>query len=145
MKRTIVVGRQLPIVLALMLVGACSKQEPAPQQNTEVAPPTPAAPSPPPAADPAYEARNLFKSRCVVCHGSEGKGDGVGAAALTPKPRNYTDSEWQKSVTDDEISKTILKGGAAVGKSPGMPPNPDLESKPEVLAELVKYVRSFAK
>jgi hypothetical protein len=37
----------------------------------------------------------------------------------------------------------ILKGGGAVGKSPLMPSNPDLESKPAVVDELVKIVRGY--
>ncbi len=84
----------------------------------------------------------LFKTRCVPCHGAGGKGDGPGAAALNPKPRNYTDPTWQASVTDEQIKKTILYGGAAVGKSPNMPANPDLEGKPE-LDGLVQVVREF--
>jgi hypothetical protein len=36
-------------------------------------------------------------------------------------------------------------GGPAVGKSPAMPGNPDLQSKPEVVKELVKIVRAFKK
>ena len=50
------------------------------------------------------------------------------AAALNPKPRNYHDQAWQKSVTDDQIKKAITLGGAAVGKSPIMPASPDLSS-----------------
>lgn len=80
----------------------------------------------------------------MVCHGQSGKGDGPGAAALNPKPRDYTNAEWQKTVTDDEIAKIIVQGGAAVGKSPNMPANPDLASKPQVVQGLVKVVRSFA-
>lgn len=94
------------------------------------------------AADP-NDPNTLFKSRCVVCHGDGGKGDGPGAAALTPKPRAFGDAEWQASVGDDAIAKTIVGGGAAVGKSPTMPPNADLKDKPEVVAGLVKIVRNF--
>lgn len=95
------------------------------------------------AKDPAAEARQYFKTKCVVCHGESGKGDGPGAAALVPKPRDYTNAEWQRSVTDEQLKKTILLGGAAVGKSPGMPANPDLRNKPELLDELVKVIRGF--
>jgi len=69
----------------------------------------------------------------------------TGAASLTPKPRDYTDKAWQASVTDDQIAKTILMGGAAVGKSPVMPAQPQLKEKPEVVNELVKIIRGFAK
>ncbi len=93
------------------------------------------------AADPAA-AQTLFNARCVPCHGSTGHGDGPGAVALNPKPRNYTDVAWQNKVSDEDIKKTILYGGAAVGKSPNMPANPDLDGKPE-LDGLVKIVRGF--
>ena len=91
------------------------------------------------------EAQKIFKTKCIVCHGEKGEGNGTGAAALTVKPRNYTDARWQKSVTDEQIESIILKGGGAVGKDPGMPANPDLKNKPEVIQDLRKIVRSFAK
>lgn len=131
--------------LALVAAIGCAKKE-APAQQTEPAATAQAPAAAAPAAeDPAREARNLFKTRCVVCHGEDGKGDGPGAAALNPKPRDYTDPAWQASVTDEQIHKTIVFGGAAVGKSPNMPGNPDLESKAAVVDELVKRVRSFKK
>ncbi len=90
------------------------------------------------------EAKKIFKMQCAQCHGVSGRGDGVAAATLTPKPRNYTDRKWQESVTDKEIGEIIVKGGAAMGKSVLMPPNPQLGKKPEIVEGLVKVVRSFA-
>ncbi len=89
-------------------------------------------------------AKALFEARCSPCHGTSGKGDGPAAAALDPRPRDYTNKSWQASVTDEELKKVIVNGGAAVGKSAAMPPNPDLAGKPE-LDGLVAVVRSFAK
>jgi mono/diheme cytochrome c family protein len=122
-------------------VAACSKSEPA-------VTPAPAAPPPPATAVAAQntavdDPAEVFKTRCVMCHGESGKGDGIAAAALNPKPRNYTDKEWQKTVTDEQIKKTIVGGGASVGKSAIMPAQADLASKPEVLDGLVKIVRGF--
>jgi mono/diheme cytochrome c family protein len=90
------------------------------------------------------EAHDLFMTRCAACHGQFGRGDGPGAAGLNPKPRNYADAAWQKVVTDEEIEKAIVYGGAAVGKSPQMVANPDLQAKPGVVAALRNKVRSFA-
>lgn len=133
------------LMVAAALAWGCSKKEnPAPQAQP-VEPAAPAQPAQPIEEDPRMTARNLFKARCVVCHGESGKGDGPAAAALNPKPRDYTDPEWQKSVTDDQLKKTILEGGAAVGKSPIMPGNPDLADKPKVVDELAAMVRGFAK
>ena len=119
---------------------ACNKPDSGSSQQSQGA--TPAAAAAAPAAPGEAEAQELFKTRCVPCHGESGKGNGPGAAALNPKPRNYTDVKWQDSVKDEEIKKTILYGGAAVGKSPNMPANPDLEGKPE-LDGLVTVVRGF--
>jgi len=91
------------------------------------------------------QAQKIFSTRCAVCHGSEGRGDGPGGAGLSPKPRNYHDQAWQDSVTDKEIETAIVYGGAAVGRSPGMVGNPDLGSKPAVVAALREIVRNFGK
>lgn len=91
------------------------------------------------------EARDIFKMRCATCHGEKGAGDGPGAAALDPKPRDFRDPAWQKSVTDEHIKKVIVGGGAAVGKSPAMAPNPDLKGKDATLSALVAHVRSLSK
>jgi mono/diheme cytochrome c family protein len=90
------------------------------------------------------EAQEIFSTRCSVCHGTSGKGDGPGAAALNPKPRNFTDTEWQKTVNDEYIEKIIQYGGIAVGKSPMMPGNPDLGAKPDVIKGIRATVRALA-
>ena len=130
------------LVAVLPLVCACSKHsasEAPAVANEPVAPPEP----PPPPPNPAAEARKLFDTKCVVCHGNHGAGDGPGAAALNPKPRAFGDATWQATVTDDQIKKTIVEGGAAVGKSAAMSANPELADKPDELSALVKIVRDF--
>lgn len=97
------------------------------------------------AGDEARQAAaQIFATRCFTCHGAKGEGDGPGSAALNPKPRNFTDAEWQAAVSDDHLAKIIQYGGAAVGKSPAMPGNPDLMSKPQVVAALVAHIRSLS-
>lgn len=81
--------------------------------------------------------------RCATCHGNNGTGDGAGAAALNPKPRNFQDPAWQASVTDEHIENIIKVGGTGVGKSAAMPPNPDLAGKDAVVKALRAKVRSF--
>jgi len=96
------------------------------------------------APEAMQKARKLYAERCASCHGEKGNGDGPGAFAIKPKPRDYTDSEWQRTVTDADLAKAIVKGGVAVGKSYMMPANYDLRSKPELTAALVALVRSFS-
>ena len=133
-------------------LAACSKkkQEEAPPAETPTAPTTgsagaTAAATTAPAGGAAEEAKTMFAQLCSTCHGTDGTGNGPAAANLEPKPRNYTDQAWQASVTDDDLRKIIVEGGGAVGKSPMMPPNPQLKDKPQVVDELVKIVRSFGK
>jgi mono/diheme cytochrome c family protein len=135
-------------VFACLLLGAvaCSKGQAAqasPAATEQAAAAAEADPQAAAVADAKGEAEQMFHSRCIVCHGEKGLGNGPGAAALNPKPRNYTDGGWQASVTDEQIKSVIMNGGAAVGKSPIMPASPDLQAKPEVVDELVKIVRSF--
>ena len=119
------------LALAVVL-SSCKKDAPAgPKEDLPVA--------------AVSEAKEIFTNRCVTCHGQTGKGDGVAAVALNPKPRAFGDGAWQKSITDEHIEKIIVGGGAAVGKSALMPPNPDLQSKPMVVKALRAHVRSFAK
>ena len=129
----------IALVLSYLLISGCNKEEP-----KAAAPPAPAAtPAPVTASAEPLTAESVFKTRCSTCHGEGGHGDGPADVALNPKPRNYTDGEWQKSVTDDQLKKTIVGGGIAVGKSPLMVPNPDLADKPDVVEGLVKIIRGF--
>lgn len=89
------------------------------------------------------EADQVWTTRCSLCHGAGGKGDGPAAGPLNPKPRDMTDKKWQASVDDKHIELVIVKGGTAVNLSPMMAANPDLESKPDVVKALRAKVRSL--
>lgn len=80
---------------------------------------------------------SLFLEYCAKCHGEDGK-------ANTPKgkqlmARDFTDSEWQSSKSDDKLIKQVSKGGEdmpAFGK----------KLTAEQIESLVKFdVRGFGK
>jgi mono/diheme cytochrome c family protein len=136
------------VVTAALLASACEK-------NNAPPPPTSGSPFAKPESGPAgghaageapgmKKAEAMFASVCATCHGIDGTGHGPAAPNLTPPPRNYTDKNWQSAITDDQIKKTILLGGAGVGKSPMMPAQPQLKDQPEVLDGLVQIIRGFA-
>ncbi len=87
----------------------------------------------------------LFLSHCARCHGAEGKGDGPAAAALRPRPRDFTGGIFKlKSTpsgeppTAQDVSATIRHGmpGSA------MPGFDDLLSDSEIDA-LSEHIRSL--
>jgi mono/diheme cytochrome c family protein len=119
--------------------------EPAKPAAAEVKPePAAAAPAAPQQDDKAA-ALEIFQNRCTPCHGAKGAGDGPASAGLNPKPANFTSPEWQAKVTDEHIEQTLTYGGAAVGKSPAMPANPDLDQRQGVVKALRAHIRSLKK
>lgn len=131
------------ILLTFALAAGCGKKEeeaaPAPTPTTTTTTTTTTTPA---TVDPKAKAKEIFTQRCVSCHGEKGAGDGPASAGLDPKPRNFTDPEWQKSVDDAYLEKIIKMGGTAVGKSAAMPPNPDI-TDPAVITALKDIVRSL--
>lgn len=97
----------------------------------------------PPDQNKKLNGNTLYASTCIACHGKKGDGRGPAGAALNPPPRDFTDAELMAKLTDEMLKKAIREGGAAVGKSPVMPPNPQFND--EELDAIVAYLRSFAK
>ena len=53
----------------------------------------------------------VFAQNCVSCHGEQGQGNGPAAAALNPKPRNFTaDAGWINGRKPSQIFKTLKEG-----------------------------------
>ena len=78
---------------------------------------------------------SLYKTKCAVCHGPDGKGET--ALGKANKLRDLGSTEVQKQ-SDDELSG-IVTGGK--GKMPAY----GKSLKPEQIKELVAYIRSFKK
>jgi len=84
-----------------------------------------------------------YDASCVGCHGATGKGDGAAAAALNPKPGDFTDGKTMISLSDKYLFNIIKNGGVAEKKSPLMPAGPKL--KDQEVWDMVAYIRSLAK
>ncbi len=86
--------------------------------------------------------KQLYAQRCSPCHGPDGKANTPTAQALNPKPRDHTDGSYMNTLSDEHLFKVIKQGGAAVGKSPIMPPQADLSS--QQIHDIIAFVRSLA-
>jgi mono/diheme cytochrome c family protein len=85
----------------------------------------------------------IFQTRCFVCHGRTGIGDGPSAQGLGAPVRDLTAASWQDSISDESITRVIRSGAKAIGGSAAMPPNPDLSDAQ--IQSLTQYIRDLRK
>lgn len=150
----------LPAALALIFVAAgCSRKEPA---APAAAPEAAAAPAETAAAAPAADATapvattaaaadagaSAYGMYCVTCHGATGKGDGVAAAGLNPKPADFSAGAFKYDANGngtkgdvDDIKAIVHDGAAKHGGSPLMAPWPMLSA--DQLQAVAEYVKSL--
>lgn len=83
-------------------------------------------------AAPPPNGTSLYKRRCMMCHGADGKGF---AAMKSP---DFTDPKWQASAKDKELIEVIKNGK----KGTHMPGFGDKLKADEIQA-VVEYIRSF--
>ncbi|HMW06336.1 MAG TPA: cytochrome c [Leptospiraceae bacterium] len=105
MKKNIIKLILLSLVFAVAI--NCGKKE-----EKEEAKTTPEA-TPTATLDPEVaKGKEAFDINCASCHGATGAGDGVAAASLNPKPRNYKApaSEWKNGNNEAGILKTLNEG-----------------------------------
>ncbi len=88
--------------------------------------------------------KELYAKYCGGCHGPAGKGDGPAAAALNPKPNDLTNKAYMAGLKDQYLFDLIQKGGAAVGKSPLIPPFGS-KMKDGEIRDVIAYLRALAK
>lgn len=79
-------------------------------------------------------AETVYKAKCQMCHGPDGKGTPTG---IKMGARDFTSADVQKQ-TDAQLSDAIAKGK---NKMPGY----EKSLKPEQIKDLVAYIRALAK
>lgn len=62
-------------------------------------------------ADAVAAGKKIYTTYCVVCHGDKGKGDGIAAAGLNPKPADHTSAKFQAQ-SDGAIYWKLTTGRA---------------------------------
>ena len=90
------------------------------------------------------------KGACASCHGLTGSGDGAAAAALNPKPADFTTGSFRLDANgngtpgeDADLAAVIKKDGGAFGGNAAMPARADFSD--DEIASLVAYIRSLKK
>ena len=83
--------------------------------------------------------RVIYEQRCLDCHGPEGRGDGIKALSLSPRPGNLV-SAATSARSDQDLLKIIANGRPRTG----MPAWKDELSEEEQQNVLV-YIRSLVR
>ncbi len=102
-----------------------------------------AGPAAPSHAEQVAAGKKVYEANCLACHGAAGKGDGAAAAALNPKPRNFTDAAYMKTRPVETIRKVVTEGGQSVGLSPVMISWKAI-LKPAQIEAVIQYVLTFS-
>jgi mono/diheme cytochrome c family protein len=68
------------------------------------------------------QGQKIAQINCATCHGAKGKGDGVAAAALSPKPADWTSKKIQDE-SDGELFWKISTGRGAMPSWKHLPEN----------------------
>ena len=103
------------------------------------------APLPAVAEEPAsrVSAQENFRWYCIQCHGPTGDGKGVNNTKKLPvSPRNLTDGKDMAQFSDEDMVRTITRGGGASDLSPIMPPWGNVFTKLEI-RDLVALIRKM--
>lgn len=86
--------------------------------------------------------KTLYTINCETCHGAAGKGDGVGGAALNPKPQDFTNAERAKLLSDGYMFWRVSKGGGFAPFNSGMTAW-DTTLTEEQIWQVISYVRTL--
>lgn len=82
--------------------------------------------------------RELFLDKCALCHGKRGDGKGVRSSALSRRPPDFANPEWQDETTPRQMFKVVSEGK----RGTSMPAWPTLSEDQKW--DVVAYVRSLA-
>ena len=75
--------------------------------------------------------KNLYASKCQICHGAKGDGKGSAAAYLSMPPADFTGLKFWDTHNDKQISNAIENGRGEM---------PAFDLKPDEIKAIIAYV-----
>jgi mono/diheme cytochrome c family protein len=80
----------------------------------------------------------LYQGSCMACHGVNADGNGPAAAALKPRPTDFTSAAWWKNRTDRQVAVEIKS------PTPGTSMMPFAHLSEQQINDLVAFLRTKA-
>lgn len=98
-----------------------------------------------PTADQLKAGKFVYERACETCHGAQGKGDGIAAPHLSPRPRDFTRGVFKFRTTpdgvvptDSDLERTIKHGLNSTAMSPWV------ELSKQDMRNLIAYIQTFS-
>lgn len=100
----------------------------------------------PESSDALAAGKTIYQKRCVFCHGAEGRGDGLSAEDMDPRPRDFAAAEYKIRSTpfgslasDEDLYRVVAKGmpGTAMASW-------EQVLSPEETRQVVQYIKTFS-
>ena len=94
----------------------------------------------------ADDGSTIYRERCAVCHGADGRGDGPAAALLEPRPRDFTTGRYKFRSTPTGTLPTLADAVATTSRGlrgTSMPGFADLLT-PHAIDAVARYVLALA-
>jgi copper transport protein len=92
----------------------------------------------PPTAESLQIGETVYRARCQVCHGVEGRGDGPAAATMVPRPADFR-IHMAAGHTDGQLFYWVTNGVAGTA----MPAFREVLT-PEERWHVITFIRTFA-
>jgi mono/diheme cytochrome c family protein len=78
--------------------------------------------------------KNLYNSKCQICHGIKGDGKGSAAAYLSTQPVDFTSPKFWETHNEKQISDAIENGRGEM---------PAFDLKPDDTKAIIDYIATF--
>jgi len=66
-------------------------------------------------ASDTTKGRQIYMANCMACHGAKADGKGPAAAAMNPKPTDFTKAAYWSGKSDDDVEARIKAGVPGTG------------------------------
>ncbi|MGB8992208.1 MAG: cytochrome c [Desulfobaccales bacterium] len=79
----------------------------------------------------AQEGQSIYKDKCAMCHGRDGKGNGPLSSVFSPSPADFTSASFWQKTSNAKITDTIENGHG---------PMPSFELSPGQIRAVISYM-----
>jgi len=77
-----------------------------------------------------------YTQKCQICHGINGQGNGIAGSSFNPPPTDFTDAEFWKKTSHEQMAQVILNGKGGM---------PAFDLTPDKIKNVIAYLKKTFK